>query len=91
MRALLAAGGESFSTYVLRKRLERCAAQLRDAGWSRRSITEIAFRNGFNNVTHFGYAFKERYGMTPRDYRAEILRPCLGSPCFPCQAKRSSG
>ena len=71
LRALLAAGGESFSAYLLRRRLERCAALLRDFRWRSRSITEIAFRSGFNNATHFGYAFKKHYGQNPRDFRAE--------------------
>jgi AraC-like DNA-binding protein len=70
LRALLAAGGESFCAYVLRRRLERCAGLLRDVRWRGCSITEIAFRSGFNNATHFGYAFKKRYGCTPREFRA---------------------
>jgi AraC family transcriptional activator of tynA and feaB len=70
LRAVLAAGGESFSSYLLRRRLERCADLLRDVRWRGRTITEIAFRSGFNNATHFGYAFKKHYGRTPRDFRA---------------------
>jgi AraC-like DNA-binding protein len=70
LRELLAEGGESFSVYVLRRRLEHCAQMLRDASWRHNSITEIAFRAGFNNATHFGYAFKQRYGRTPRDFRS---------------------
>lgn len=69
LRMLLAEGGESFSAYLLRRRLERCADLLRDTAWRERSITEIAFRNGFNNATHFGHAFRLRYGMTPSAYR----------------------
>lgn len=70
LRSLLAAGGESFSVYLLRRRLERCAQLLRDGRWGACSITDIAFRCGFNNATHFGYAFKRRFGLTPREYRS---------------------
>ena len=70
LRTLLAAGGESFSSYVLRRRLERCAELLSDGKWNKCSITDIAFRAGFNNATHFGYAFKKHFGTTPREYRA---------------------
>jgi AraC family transcriptional regulator, positive regulator of tynA and feaB len=70
LRAVLASQGESFSSYVLRRRLQRCALLLRDSGWSRHTITQIAFQSGFSNVTHFGQAFKKCYGLTPRDYRA---------------------
>ena len=74
LRALLAEGGESFSAYLLRRRLERCADLLRDAAWHGRSITDIAFRNGFNNATHFGHAFRLRYGMTPSAYRGRTIK-----------------
>jgi AraC-like DNA-binding protein len=69
LRAVLAADGETFSSYVLRKRLERCALLLTDIGWRHRTITEIAFQSGFSNATYFGQAFKTCYGFTPRDYR----------------------
>ncbi len=71
LRAMLAAEGEGFMAYLLRRRLERCAERLRDPRWQCLSITQIAFRAGFNNATHFGYAFRRRYGMTPRDWRAQ--------------------
>lgn len=73
LRAALATEGESFSSYVLRQRLQRCAQLLVDATWRDRTITEIAFQSGFSNVTYFGQAFKARYGMTPRDYRLHHL------------------
>ena len=69
LRALLATQGEGFAAYLLRRRLERCAAWLRDARWCNVSITQIAFRAGFNNATHFGHAFRERFGVTPREWR----------------------
>jgi AraC family transcriptional regulator, positive regulator of tynA and feaB len=69
LRALLAADGEGFAAFVLRRRLERCADWLRHPQWHNLSITQIAFRAGFNNATHFGHAFRQRYGVTPRDWR----------------------
>ena len=73
LRAVLAAEGESFSSYVLRQRLQRCAQLLADAAWRERTITELAFQTGFSNVTYFGQAFKTQYGLTPRDYRGRIV------------------
>ena len=70
MRAVLASGRMSFSSYVLRRRLELCATSLTNPSWIHRSITEIAFQNGFNNMTHFGYAFKKHFGVTPSRHRA---------------------
>jgi AraC family transcriptional regulator, positive regulator of tynA and feaB len=69
LRALLATQGEGFSAYLLRRRLERCADCLRHPAWRELSITQIAFRTGFNNATHFGHAFRQRFGVTPRDWR----------------------
>jgi AraC family transcriptional regulator, positive regulator of tynA and feaB len=69
LRTLLHSTGETFSNYLLRRRLERCAQFLRDPTWHARTITEIAFNSGFSNATHFGRAFKARYGMTPREFR----------------------
>ena len=36
------------------------------------SITEIAFACGFRNLSNFNRRFKERYGMSPRDYRGQV-------------------
>jgi AraC family transcriptional regulator, positive regulator of tynA and feaB len=69
LRALLATQGEGFAAYLLRRRLERCAECLRDPRWRDVSVTQIAFRAGFNNATHFGHAFRERFGVTPREWR----------------------
>jgi AraC-like DNA-binding protein len=37
-----------------------------------RTVTEIAFLHGFNNASHFGRVFRERYGTTPSDYRQRV-------------------
>jgi AraC family transcriptional regulator, positive regulator of tynA and feaB len=44
-----------------------------DRGWAGQTITEIAFRHGFNNLTHFGCAFRKRFGVAPRDYRRQAM------------------
>jgi len=40
-----------------------------------RTIGEIALSWGFNDPSHFSYAFKKRYGMAPKAWRA---RACVG-------------
>jgi AraC-like DNA-binding protein len=70
MRTVLSSeGGDSFSEHLLRRRLERSAALLRDPHRFGSWITTVAFEAGFSNPTHFGSAFKFRYGVTPREYR----------------------
>jgi AraC-like DNA-binding protein len=70
LRAVLSAEGESFSCYVLQRRLERCAELLQGQAGSHMTITQIAFQCGFSNATHFGQAFKALFGITPREFRA---------------------
>jgi len=52
------------------RRLERCRADLEDPLQRGRSVTEIAFRWGFNDSAHFSRAFKARFGLSPRACRA---------------------
>ena len=34
-------------------------------------VTEIAYKNGFQNISHFERAFKRLKGVSPRDFRAK--------------------
>jgi AraC-like DNA-binding protein len=66
---LLADEQMSFTRYVLSQRLERCQQDLSSKALTRRQIGEIAFSWGFNDLSHFTRRFKERYGLSPREYR----------------------
>ncbi|KPF94732.1 AraC family transcriptional regulator [Rhodopseudomonas sp. AAP120] len=66
---LFADDATSFQRYVLAQRLERCARDLASPQQARRQIGEIAFAWGFNDLSHFGRVFRERYGLSPRDFR----------------------
>jgi AraC family transcriptional regulator, positive regulator of tynA and feaB len=70
LRMIFASADECVSSYVLRRRLEETARQLSDPRWRGRSICEIAFGWGFNSAPHFSRSFRERYGVSPRQYRA---------------------
>ncbi len=54
---------------IWERRLECCRDLMVDPSLAARSITEIAHRWGFNDSQHFSRVFKQRFGMTPRDYR----------------------
>jgi AraC-like DNA-binding protein len=62
-------GSETLGRYIWRTRLERCRSALEDPANAGVSVTEIAFSLGFSNASHFSRAFKERFGLTPRDCR----------------------
>jgi AraC family transcriptional activator of tynA and feaB len=69
LHQLFEADGETVGAYILRRRLEECARAISDASQRSRTVTEIAFLHGFNNASHFGRVFRERYQSTPSDYR----------------------
>lgn len=56
--------------WVQLERLEACRRLLDARDHARRSLTEIALSQGFKTSAHFSAAFRQRYGVTPRDYRA---------------------
>jgi AraC family transcriptional activator of tynA and feaB len=66
-------GGETLARYILRRRLEECARALDDVAQRGQTATEIAFRHGFNDASHFGRVFRERFGLTPSEYRRRNL------------------
>lgn len=74
LRRLMQSAGESFSAYLLRRRLELAGRLLRDPSLRQQTVTSLAYRAGFSDATHFGRVFRARYGATPRDYRASCER-----------------
>ena len=69
LRMIFATSSETVSAYILRRRLEECARQMSDPQWRGRSIAEIAFGWGFNSAPHFTRSFRDRFGVSPRQYR----------------------
>jgi AraC-like DNA-binding protein len=69
LQKLFAAAGGSFTHYVRLRRLERCRLDLISARYSEGSISSICFRWGFNGSPHFSRAFRQQYGVSPREYR----------------------
>ena len=60
---------ETVARYILRRRLEECSKALNTTSQRGRTVTAIAFDHGFNSPTHFGRAFRARFGVTPREFR----------------------
>lgn len=69
LHMLFADEEETISGLIRRRRLEECKKRLADPMWRHRSITELAYAWGFNNTTHFARVFRERYGISPREFR----------------------
>jgi AraC-like DNA-binding protein len=60
----------SFARYVQRRRLEEIHARLTAPGSPARSITDLAFAWGFNDLSTFYRAFRNFYGAHPGEIRA---------------------
>ena len=67
---LFEAAGTSAGRFIWEQRLARIERDLRCASHAARSISEIAFGWGFNDMSHFSRAFKAHYGDCPRSYRS---------------------
>ena len=61
--------GTSFARHVLSRRLEECRATLANPSNSGRSVTDIAYAWGFNNLTSFYRAFRREFGVSPGELR----------------------
>ena len=68
---LMAGEQTSFRNYVQTQRLERCKRDLADPAGQSRHIGEIAFAWGFNDLAHFSRVFKQRFGVSPREWREQ--------------------
>ncbi len=64
--------GLTVGQYILNRRLQGAAAQLRAIDHAHRKIGDIAFDWCFNELSHFSRAFKSHYGCTAREWRHEL-------------------
>lgn len=58
---------KTFTEFVTEVRLGHACRLLRE---SDKTVVEIAFASGFNNLANFNRRFRDRHGRTPREYRA---------------------
>jgi len=58
--------GENIASYVRRMRLERAARKLRMGAVD---ITQVALAAGYDSHAAFSRAFKQQYGLSPREFR----------------------
>ena len=70
LHRIFQASGQTICQWIRQSRLDRCAADFRDPHKQGRTITEIAFRWGFNDAAHFSRVFRSEFGQPPRAYRA---------------------
>lgn len=64
-----ALAGVTFSRLVAEARLSEAARLLRHGSTCSSRISEIAYRSGFTDLSHFSRSFRSRYGVSPKGYR----------------------
>ena len=64
--------GTSVSTWIKLRRLERCKDEIFSASLSKRPLSDIAYKWGFNHPSHFSKVFKKEYGLSPRAFLEQV-------------------
>jgi AraC-like DNA-binding protein len=83
--------GQSFTRYLINRRLSLGREQLREPRFSHLTVADVAGRIGFKDASHFARAFKARYGLTPSRFRrGESVRPHLVASEDPEQGERGA-
>jgi AraC family transcriptional regulator, positive regulator of tynA and feaB len=65
--------GRNVAASIWLRRLETAARRLTDPACLHMQVGEVAYRCGFADHAHFSRRFRDRYGMSPRDYRQTAL------------------
>jgi AraC-like DNA-binding protein/quercetin dioxygenase-like cupin family protein len=71
--------GTSFQSYLQQRRLAFAHSLLASTGLG---VTEVCHASGFGNLSHFGRAFRSRYGIAPTAVRTSV-RDGAGAPAVP--------
>jgi AraC family transcriptional regulator, positive regulator of tynA and feaB len=84
LHKLFAQFGNTFSAHITAERLKRIKWDLDVSSGRRPSISTLAYRWGFNDLSTFHRAFKKQFGCTPSNaHHHELIRlsdgSCLGT------------
>jgi len=72
LHRLMERTGRTFGEELLAIRLEAALAALRDPARASRSIADVAFAAGFNDLSYFNRQFRSRYDVTPGEARRQV-------------------
>jgi len=75
VQMLFAEAATTPSGYILDRRLSLVSEQLKRKDGM--PVSAIAFGAGFNDLSHFSRAFRKRFGVCARDYRAGERKPAF--------------
>ncbi|MGW0998467.1 helix-turn-helix domain-containing protein [Streptomyces sp. NPDC002523] len=73
IQEVLKAAGTTSRDLIRRERLHLARTRLASANWAGHSIAQITYSCGFGSHASFSTAFRQEFGMTPRDARKSVL------------------
>lgn len=73
VQRLFESEGITFTEFVLERRLARAHRLLSDTRLINHPIGALAFEAGFTHQPYFSRAFRQRFGVTPSDVRAQTV------------------
>jgi len=65
--------GSTVSSWIRQRRLEGCRRDLADPSRRDETVTSIGARWGLTNPAHLSRLFRDAYGLSPTEYRAQQL------------------
>ena len=65
--------GRNVATYIWERRLEAAAQRLSNPACLHQPLGLLAYGCGFTSQAHFSRRFRDRFGMSPREYRHTAL------------------
>jgi AraC-like DNA-binding protein len=80
IRMLFEREGTTFTEFIRVERLNRARRILLTPHAQHRSISEIAYSVGFNDLSHFNRSFRRRFGCSPGEMRRARISPGVGRP-----------
>lgn len=69
LQRLFQSSGITFGDWLRRQRLDQCYAELVSSMEASVSITDVAFRWGFSDMSYFSRVFRSKFGVCARDVR----------------------
>jgi len=71
---IMNAADTTLGRFILERRLDRGRELLADPMLAHRSVSDIAYEVGFQELSHFSRRFTERFGRSPRAFRGRLVR-----------------
>lgn len=72
LHKLFASAGTSYGDELLKARLQQAMRLLTDRRFIHVPVSEIGWRSGFRDPSHFSRRFRERFGDTPGSFRPHV-------------------